>query len=122
MNVELGKRFQQELKNYPTADKIKIADFILHIQKHGFTGLAGRNKPSHEVPKDDPKWLEKVQYAQQHRLWHYHIGIPEYDVNKPFGEQTSKYVLHYMKWDNAIRIVDFSEHPPFSLPTELYLE
>lgn len=121
MEVELGQRFKQELKNFPIVDKVKIANFILHIQNIGFDGLAGRNKPSHEVPKDDPYWLEKVRYAREHQLWHYHIGIPEYDTDKSFGDQTSKYVLHYVKLPNKIKIVDLTAHPPFTLPSELYL-
>ncbi|MCP2041929.1 hypothetical protein L1281_002547 [Neisseria sp. HSC-16F19] len=122
MDVQTGKRFEAEFKNFPHADKIKISKFILHVQKNGFKGLPGRNKPSDDVPPDDPNWLEKVRYAQRYNLWHYHIGIPEYTPGCTYGDMTSKYVIHYIKGEGFIKIVDFSEHPPFKPPTEPYLK
>jgi len=121
MEVLLSKQFKTELKNFPKADQEKIASFILHVQRQGMKNLPGKNKPSHDVPHDDPQWLDKVSYAQQHNLWHYHIGIPQYDTSCQHGEQTSEYILHYIKGDGFIKIVDFSAHPPFKLPAETYL-
>ncbi|PID63920.1 MAG: hypothetical protein CR974_00730 [Gammaproteobacteria bacterium] len=101
--------------NFPESDLDIIAAFIEHLKQHGFAGLVGRNKASHEVPKDDPDWREKVAYAQQHNLWHYHIGIPEYQITAS-GDNVSEYILHYIKGDGWIKIVDFNRHPPFRLP------
>lgn len=117
----LGKKFREELRHFPTADQEKIADFIEHVQLHGLSQLEGRNKNSDNVPTDNPNWLTKVKFAQAHNLWHYHIGIPNYDSGTTFGDKTSAYLLHYVRYDDMIKIVDFSDHPPFKFPTEAYL-
>lgn len=49
MIVKLGDEFVKQLKNYSREDKTKIHEFIIHVQQHGFYGLKGRNKPSHNV-------------------------------------------------------------------------
>lgn len=122
MDVYLGERFKSELKNYPKEDQNKIVDFLLHVKEKGFSELVGRNKPSDDVPTDDPQWLKKVSYAQKYNLWHYHIGIPEYDTSGGIGNYTSKYILHYIKGDGFIKIVDMTEHPPFNLPSDSYVK
>lgn len=116
MNVDYSECFKQYLKNFPVNDQLKIKAFVEHIQQYGFDGLVGRNKSSDNVPKDAPNWLAKVSYAQQHRLWHYHIGIPFYEMAYN-GEQVSEYILHYMRFDDSIKLVALSYHPPFELPT-----
>lgn len=122
LKVYLGVKFAKNYKQFPEKDKQKIMMFIKHITTYGFNGLPGRNKLSDDVQRNDPNWLEKVQYAQLYNLWHYHIGIPDYeDETCPNGQQTSKYVIHYMKGGGFIRIVDMSEHPPFQLPEPEYL-
>lgn len=120
MNVIYGEKFRIHLKNYPKADLLKIKSFVKHIKQFGFEGLQGRNKSSDNVPKDDPNWSQKVAYAQKHKLWHYHIGIPKYSTATN-GEQVSEYVLHYILQDDYIVLVDLSAHPPFELPSEDYL-
>lgn len=119
MQVDMGEIFKRHIKNFPKKDKKKIYDFISHVQENGLYNLIGKLKPSHEVHKDDPYWSKKVQYAIKHKLWHYHIGIPDYVDNG--GYKTSEYVLHFMKFDNRIKIVDMSPHPPFELPKPDYL-
>lgn len=120
LDVKFTPLFEQWLKNYPIADQIKIADFILHVRQYGFSGLQGRNKSSDHVPKDDPNWSERVSYAQKYHLWHYHIGIPCY-IKSEQGDYVSEYLLHYMKYDDYIILVDMTPHPPFHLPPEQYL-
>lgn len=122
INVVLGERFAKEFSNFPETDKRLINRFIFHLQNNGFNGLEGINKRSDDVRKDDPLFAQKVQYAQTHHLWHYHIGIPEYNLNKPFGKRTSEYVLHYQLLGSTVRIVDYSSHPPFKLPNIDYLK
>lgn len=119
--VKIGIKIGKEIPNFPIEDKAKIRQFITYVQQHGLINLAGRNKPSHEVPTDDPDWREKVAYAQRHHLWHYHIGIPCYDADSGEGDKTSEYLLHYIRGEQEIKIVDFSAHPPFQLPSEDYL-
>ncbi len=121
MNVIFGKLFNEYFKHYPLEDKRKIRLFIIHLKQHGFDGLEGRNKSSDNVPTDDPQWAKKVQYAQEHNLWHYHIGIPCYEEGNN-GDQVSEYILHYIKGEHEIKIVDMSSHPPFELPSREYLD
>ena len=119
MNVRFGQLFAKHLLNYPVADQLKIRRFVQHLETYGFDDLQGRNKSSDNVPTDDPNWLTKVRYAQAHQLWHYHIGIPDYQgIN---GDMTSEYVLHYQRFDDEIVLVDMSPHPPFELPSVDYL-
>lgn len=121
MIVKLGDEFAKQLKNYPREDKSKIHEFIIHAQQHGFNGLKGRNKPSHDVDKNDSNFVAKVRYAIKHKLHHYHIGIPTY-TQSPTGDFTSEYILHYVRVnDDEIRIVDMDSHPPFKMPSEKYL-
>lgn len=49
------------------------------------------------------------------------LCILSYDEEKPFGDRTSEYVLHYQRFTEKIKIVDYSAHPPFHLPNENYL-
>lgn len=120
IDVIFGQLLQKEMLNFPDEDLQKIKCFVEHVRKKGFYNLEGRNKPSDDVQKDDPCWLEKVRYVQKYDLWHYHIGIPKYD-NSDYGDKVSEYVLHYIKGDGFIKIVEFNQHPPFKLPSEDYL-
>ncbi len=118
--VDYGTKIANEMQHFLLQDLTVIKAFADHLKQYGFEGLEGRNKPSHDVPTDDPDWREKVHYAQQHNLWHYHIGIPEYQLSNQ-GDKVSEYILHYIKMDNGIKIVDFNQHPPFKLPAIEYL-
>jgi len=117
VDVAFGKFFKKTYVNLPESDKRKIYDFVEHVRHRGMIGLEGRNKNSDAVDKNDPEFLLKVRYAIAHRLWHYHIGILEYDCTRPFGERTSEWILHYMNnHPHLVRIVDMDRHPPFRLP------
>lgn len=122
LTIEYGSLFRKEFANFPVKDQDAIVEFVEHILKFGFTNLEGRNKSSDNVHKDDPYFAQKVKYAQEHHLWHYHIGILAFDLSKPFGDRTSEYVLHYQRFNDRIKIVDYSAHPPFNLPTTPYLK
>lgn len=123
VNVGLGVIFAKRLKNYPKDDRVKILSFMHHVQANGFDGLEGRNKYSDDVDKDDPNYIRKVRYVNQHVLWHYHIGIESYNMTNPFGDRTSRYVLHYSRKEiDTIKIADMDEHPPFNLPVEDFLD
>ena len=105
------------------SDQHKVALFIQGYLLAGMDPkvLPGKNVSSDNVPHDDAKWLEKVQYAQKHALNHYHIGIPFY-VDSGKGYLTSEYVIHYQQLaPDHIKLVDMSWHPPLSLPAESYL-
>lgn len=120
MNVLYGEKFRQHLKNFPKSDQLKIKAFVEYVEEFGFDGLQGRNKSSDDVPKAHPNWQKIVAYAQEHQLWHYHIGIPNHTLSDK-GDMTSEYVPHYTKGDDFIKLVDLSAHPPLQLPTIDYL-
>ncbi|OOF85719.1 hypothetical protein [Rodentibacter ratti] len=122
-SVLLGTLFKKEFKNFPELDRKLISKFIKHIYDFGFENLEGANKSSDNVRWDDPYFIKKVRYAIDNHLWHYHIGIKQYDTAKPYGQRTSEFVLHYQLLNNGeeIRIVDYSSHPPFKLPSIAYL-
>lgn len=120
MEVQYGQLFLKHFQRFPKDDQLKIATFVIHVQQHGLTNLQGRNKPSDNVPTDDPDWLQKVRYAQQYNLWHYHIGIPCYSASR-HGDCTSEYVLHYIRGDGFVKLADLAAHPPFKLPQPEYL-
>jgi hypothetical protein len=118
----LGKLFAQELARFPDPDILKVKYFLNSYIKQGFNGLNGKNRSSDNVHRNDPFYLSKVKYAQEHKLWHYHIGIPKYEKSEYGDYLTSEYVLHYQKLtDYEIKIVDMSYHPPLNLPNLNYL-
>lgn len=121
LTIEYGSLFRKEFGNFPVKDQDAIVEFVEHIQNFGFTNLEGRNKSSDNVHKNDPHFAQKVKYARENHLWHYHIGILAFDLSKPFGDRTSEYVLHYQRFSDRVKIVDYSAHPPFNLPTASYL-
>lgn len=121
MSVKLTEKYANHVKNYSINDRTKILEVVNHVKETGtFQGLPGRNKNSNEVDKNDRNWKAKVDFANKHNLWHYHIGIPKYDETKIFGDYTSEYMLHYQIKDGTIWIVDMSPHP-FSFPLNNYL-
>ncbi|WP_230657758.1 hypothetical protein [Psychrobacter sp. I-STPA10] len=122
IKVEMGEAFRSEFSNYPSSDKLKIAQFIRHVKQYGFEGLEGKNRRSDGFSNDDPLFTQKMDLVKKYNLWHYHIGIPNYEKSYSGDYKTSEYVLHYMKGDDYIRIVDISPHPPFKLPDESYLK
>lgn len=117
MEVKFGEIFATHLPNFPVKDQLKIREFVKHVKQYGLDNLIGRNKSSDNVPTNAEDYAEKVAFARKYQLWHYHIGIPNYETTKN-GEQVSEYILHYMRFDNYIKIVAMSYHPPFQLPSE----
>lgn len=98
----------------------KIAEFAIYVEQYGLKNLAGRNKSSAELTDTTKKGIQRAKYAQKHCLWHYHIGIPEYVGEH--GDMTSQMILHYMRYNEFIVLVDVTEHPPFTLPNIELLE
>jgi hypothetical protein len=121
--VTMGKLFAKEFANFPSKDQDRILDFISHYQSYGFDGLPGKNVPSWRVPPEDPEYDEKVNYARFHQLWHYHIGIPDYELSECGSYRTSEYLLHYRRnSDVEIKLVDLGYHPPFRMPSTEYMK
>ena len=119
MQVKFSQYFIKLLDKQDESTQDIIMDFVDHVEEFGLRKLAGRNKSS--VPSSTHTKRQRAQfaYAQRHCLWHYHIGIPDYQGE--YGDKTSEYVLHYQRFDDEIVLVDMSPHPPFELPSVDYL-
>ncbi len=122
LSVEFGQEFINRFENYPPKDIEKIKGFVQHVSEKGLNDLPGRNKSSDNVDTNDHDFIKKVSHAKKHNLWHYHIGIPQYDKTNKFGDWTSEWVIHYQRLGNEIHIVELDDHPPFTLPAEKYLK
>ena len=118
--------FAEEFKQFPSPDQDKILDFIEIYETHGLSDF------SKYEGKISPSWSGNISqdnysYAQDNALWHYHIGIPDYQ-QRHSAYKTSDWVLHF-QWKNRgdhITIVDLYSHyktdGTFYLPPEDYLE
>lgn len=136
--LDVSDTFKSKLKNFGNAEKKKVITFITTFQKGGFSAIDNfiiqnykvRNKSSDNVPKDDPNFIDKVKFAQDNKLWHFHAGFYAMDGNNiegytlsNKGDLTSKWVIHYQKFSDVhIKAVDISPHPPLNLPLESALE
>lgn len=103
---------------FTQSESLKVTNFIVHINTQGFSNLPGRNKKSNDPHTDDYQYVAKAQFAKEHQLFHYHIGVGEYDGDN-HGDKTSEYVVHYSynHVESHASIICVSPHPPFSLPT-----
>lgn len=118
VNVSVTEHFKARYKMFPRANREKISAFISEVMNSGFANLEGRNKFSDDVSTDDPDFIAKVRFVNEHCLWHYHVGIHDYEPGTPYGDRTSMFVLHYKRIDPAnISVNHLSPHPPFTLPT-----
>lgn len=118
VDAKLTNHFKDRYKSFPDKNRKKISAFILHLMKRGYDGLEGRNKFSDDIHRDDPDFVTKARFVHQNCLWHYHIGIHEYEEGTKFGDRTSMFVLHYTRHEvNVVRVAHMSPHPPFTLPT-----
>lgn len=121
MKVAFSKMFANNFRHFPKKDQDKINAFIYHVSLYGLNHLTGRNKSSDNVHTDDPDFLKKIAKVRKHNLWHYHIGIPNYETAGN-GDKVSEYVLHYIRGEDYIKIVDLDSHPPFTLPSDEYID
>lgn len=114
MRVIFANWLTQNFSLLDDAVRLAIAEFAVHVEQQGLRGLKGRNKSS-AVPSTTKKGIERFKFAQKHCLWHYHLGVPKY-VEQSDGDFTSKMIVHYIRFDEFIVLVDITEHPPFNLP------
>ena len=122
MIVEKSKNFNLEYIGLMLADRKKVAEFIMHVEQHGLTGLPGRNKKSDNVSPNYHGYERVVKYAQEHKLWHYHAGFPEYQRSKA-GDFTSEGIIHYQRFPDRIRLISITNHRGnFSLPKQKAFE
>lgn len=116
--VEFSVHFDRLYRGLPAFDQDRVDDFTEHFESYGLTGLPGKIAPSWKVPGEDPQYYEKVAFAQEHNLWHYHIGVPEYQLSVSGKYSTSDWVVHFQRGfgDISIRLVDYDFHSPMTLP------
>lgn len=120
LTVELSDHFKVLFAGFPKPDKLAIAGFIGHCQAYGLVNLRGKLAPTTNVPGTDPEYYEKVAFAREHYLWHYHIGIPRYEPsrNQLRSYDTSDWVVHFQRFpkNTVIRLVDYGFHNPMHMP------
>ena len=126
LTVSFGARFAEEFPRFPTDQQDKILAFVEQFERHGlndfakFEGKIARSGA--DLDDDDPL----KAFCENNNLWHYHIGIPEYEERHE-KYKTSDWVLHFM-WPekNHIVLVDIYSHYTsdggFYLPSEGYLK
>lgn len=132
--LEASITFKNKLKNFGKQEKKKVTTFINTFQNGGFLAIDNfkiqsfkvRNKRSDDVPTEDPLFVQKVKFALENKLWHFHAGfyslsnndIEGYTLSSK-GDLTSQWVIHYQKFSDVyIKAVDITPHPPLDLPTE----
>lgn len=135
MAIEFSEISKKRMKGFSKSERAKIYRFLTAYEQGGFTainryiicGYPVRNKKSDDVSKDDSDFIEKVQHAIKHNLWHYHAGFYNLDNEYPIdngyklsnkNDLVSQWLIHYQKLsDNAIFIADLAAHPPMDILT-----
>jgi len=104
--------FAEEMSRFPIDQLDKVDDFLDIYEKVGladFSAYPGKITPSWKgLPQSDPRY----SYAFNNELWHYHVGLPNYQRSR-FGEYyTSDKVLHF-EWPSRgshICLVELYDH------------
>ena len=106
-----SSKFAEEFAVYPADQQDKILDFIRIFESVGLADFSlYPGKISHSwagLEPHDPNY----QYAEANALWHYHVGIPEFQQTHE-KYQTSDWVLHFQWPDQGdfVKIVDIYSH------------
>lgn len=115
--------FANQFQYFPEDQQNKVINFIDIFTEHGlgdfslYEGKISSSFSGNYMDQDD------YNFALNNHLWHYHIGIPEYEQNHS-KYKTSDWVLHFQWFDqcDSINIVDLYHHYDnegnFYLPTE----
>lgn len=123
MTITYSVLFLNQLNNYKINNiryyKI-IQKIIIAFATDKVGGLQGRNKSSYPGRSyiRTPSYLGNSTLVKDHNLYHYHIGIPEYNIaNRGFGDYTSEYILHYKNnMPDSVTFLEINKHPAFTLP------
>jgi hypothetical protein len=119
-------KFASEFGNFPQDQQDKILNFVSQFETYGldnFSRYEGKIAPSwNNLNITDQNYL----YCINNALWHYHIGIPEYQ-QRHSKYKTSVWVL-YFQWPDRrahINLVDIYTHEDahgnFYIPPQAYL-
>lgn len=125
LKVDLSDYFVTLFQGFPPSDKLAISNFISHCQAYGLVNLPGKLSSTTNVPGIDPQYYEKVAFAKEYYLWHYHIGIPRYEPPRNSFQryQTSDWVVHFQRFpgNKEIRLIDYGFHNPMHMPKREYM-
>ncbi|MFZ2725788.1 MAG: hypothetical protein WAX77_06040 [Methylococcaceae bacterium] len=131
--IEMTLIFKDKVKGFAIAEKKKVRRFIELFSNGGFKAIDNyliqsyrvRNKSSDDVDKNDSNFIEKVKYAIENKLWHYHAGFynlsNQYPIDNGYKlsekhDLVSQWLIHYQKLsDSQIVLVDIMPHPPLNL-------
>lgn len=122
--VEFSKHFTELFLSLSEEEQTLIENFIFHFETHGLRTFEGKKGPTDNVPHSDPNRAVKIAFAKRYRLWHAHIGHPQWNPcrNPAGGYKTSDYVVHFQKFnDSYIALVDYNSHNPMMMPTKTSL-
>lgn len=132
-NLDMMPIFKEKVKNFGIAEKRKIKRFMDEFSNGGFKAIDNyliqsyrvRNKSSDNVDKEDSAFIEKVKYAIENKLWHYHAGF--YNINNEYpidngyklsnvNDLVSQWLIHYQKISESnIVLIDILPHPPLNI-------
>ncbi|WP_236213975.1 hypothetical protein [Metapseudomonas otitidis] len=117
--VEFSEHFTELYDDLSEAEQELIDDFVFHFREHGLAGFKGKRGPTDNVPHIDPDRINKIWWANRHKLWHVHIGYPAWRPSRnPLGTyHTSDFVVHFQKFSESyIALVDYGSHNPMRMP------
>lgn len=99
-----------------------IDDFIDHYELNGLKGWKGKVAPSNRVPATYPNREELIKKANIYKLWHAHIGDPQWHQTTHGKFLTSEWVLQFKKVNKyKIVLLELSWHKPMLLPNDQIL-
>jgi hypothetical protein len=117
--VDFSDHFFKLYGDLTEVEQDLIDDFVKHFEVHGLTGFPGKWGPTDAVPHGDPDRVRKIRFANLNRLWHVHIGFPQWNPcrNPMASYRTSDFVVHFQKLSPAhIALVDYNSHNPMRQP------
>jgi len=120
LTVSLRVYFGNLYDKLPERDLDQIDAFWTHCEDHGLSGWQGKIKPSWIVPDHYPDAAIRRADAKANKYWHAHIGIPTWKPSKNPNAtyEVSDWVLHFTYNESArhVKLVDYGDHDPFTLP------
>ncbi|HDS1765334.1 hypothetical protein NPS42_03780 [Pseudomonas putida] len=122
--VEFSQHFIELFSKLSESEQDLISAFVFHFKEHGLKTFQGKKGPTDNVPHADLNRRVKIEFAKKHRLWHAHIGHPQWNPcrNPLGGYKTSEYVVHFQKFsDSFIALVDYNKHNPMLQPRREHL-
>lgn len=94
-----------------------IDEFIDHFLEKGLSGWRGKVAPSNRLPEGYPNREIAISHAEEHNLWHAHIGDPCFKPSVSGRYLVSDGVIHFKRENPyTIKLISVSYHNPMELP------